>query len=130
MDIKKIGKEKLIIGGVILLVVIGIVIFILIGRGEDKRVVLENRMNEIGVKFYEDKYYPTFSDKQKLANYKDTGVNVNIDSINVLIPVEEELKELLNEFECSFSNSFIKIYPKAPYGQKDYNLKVELACKK
>lgn len=130
MSAKKIGEEKLIIGGVILLVVFVIIAFILLGRGEDKRTVLENKMNDIAAKFYEEKYYPIFSDKQRLADYKNTGINVNIDSINVLVPVDDELKNLLDEYECHFSNSFVRIYPKAPYGKKDYNLKVELACKK
>ena len=127
-------KSKLIIlGGIfILLVVVIIVLSIIFNNNSDKKntETLEESLNKIGSEFYETKYYTTFQDVKQLANFKDTGVNISITNLNVIMPISADLKDRLNEDKCNLDNTKIVIYPKDPYGKKDYSLKVELACEK
>lgn len=142
-------KKTLIIGGVVLLVVIVLVVLLFVlpgnknnnnnGNKENnkenngnsvQKVDLEKELTEVGKTFYETQYYVGFEDPKTLANFKDTGVNVNITSLEVILPLKEDVKKALTDRECDLDQTKILINPEEPYGKENYKIKVELSCKK
>ena len=68
-----------------------------------------------------------------LAKFKDIGIKVNLD--NLIRHNTEESDELKKEFvnsktneACDTNNTKVVIYPKDPYGEKDYKIEVILEC--
>lgn len=139
-NIKKIVKELvndkkklgIVIGGLVLLIIVIIVLSNIIGKANDKKNVetIEETLTSLGKEFYEEHYHVNFEDPKQLANFKDTGLNISITDLNVILPLDKDMKERLNNKECNLDNTKIIIVPKSPYGVKDYSLEVELACKK
>lgn len=131
-DLLKNKKLMIIIGGAVLIIAIAIISITLIinNNNKEKVVTLEEKLNEYGSEFYLEHHYIHESNRKILKNYKDTGFNITVTSLNVILPIDEELETLLKEKECNYDETKIIIYPKEPYGEKDYTIKVDLACKK
>lgn len=125
-------KKKLAIIASILLVLLVIVVVLVVMPKKDNNneETLEESLKKLGVEFYEEKYYTTFEDVTKLANYKDTGLNISLTNLNVTLPISTEIKEKLDDEKCNLDNTKIRVYPTSPYGAKDYKIEVELACEK
>lgn len=125
-------KLALLIGSIILLFAVIIVLVIVINNNNSKKTTetLEEGLKKIGIEFYEKKYYPTFEDKKQLANFKDTGLSISVNNLNVTLPIHDELKGKLNKKKCDLNNTKIMIFPKESYGADDYSIKVELDCEK
>lgn len=125
-------KNKLTIGLVIIgVIIIGLIIFLLTRSGnKEPKKTLDESLNELGVAFYEEEYHPGVQNKNDLANFTTNGISIDLISLEVLLPIPNDVKEQLNDKDCDFEKTKIKVYPKQPFGVKDYSLKVELACKK
>lgn len=114
---------------VVATIIIVAIIFATSGKKE-KKESLQETLNKLGSSFYENYYYAGMEDKQILANYTDSGVNIDMNSLNVLVPIDEHTKSLLDKNKCDYQNTKLVFYPNSPYGSTDYTIKVELACEK
>ena len=128
-------KNLFIIGGVILLAIILIIVLFFFVFNKEKEMsveTLEDKLEKVGIDFYENYYYPNLTDEQKeaLVNFKENGLRIDITNLEVLVTIEEDVKNQLEKDQCDFDQTKIAIYPKEPYGQKDYTIKLELSCEK
>ena len=126
-------KKVLLITTGIIAVLIIIIISVNIYKGKSiSPTTISQNLETVGQDFYENHYYSDMDDEQKklLAEFKDQGIVIDITNLEVITPLSEELKNSLIKNECNFDETKIVIYPEEPYGKKDYNLKIELSCKK
>lgn len=131
------NKRFLILLGVIGVAIIALVVILVITIGnkneKEEKNVLENNLKDLAAKFYVEQYYSQVKSENELKDlesFKDNGLNVTITGLKVVLPLGEETESLLEERKCNYDTSKIMIYPKEPYGEKDYTIKVELACEK
>lgn len=130
-------KRSLIVVFIIILVLI-IAISLVFGftnhnrpsNEDNKTESLNTILTNLGKKFYEENYYSRLDNKDKLADFQESGLNVSITNLEVILPLDEEIKRSLDDRKCNLDNTKIVIYPREPYGIKDYNIKVELVCEK
>lgn len=125
-------KILLVTTGVIAILIV-IIIFINIYKEKSvSPTTISQNLETIGQDFYENHYYSDMDDEQKklLTEFKDQGIVIDLTNLEVITTLNEELKNNLIKNECNFDETKIVIYPKEPYGKKDYNLKIELSCKK
>lgn len=131
---KNIDKKKIIIIGSIVAILISCIILILLKNNSSSKSSskssLEDLLITLGSDFYENHYYPGIQNKELLNDYKESGVNIDINSLNVIIPLPEETKKILNKNKCDYQNTKLIIYPNTPFGSTDYKIKVELSCEK
>lgn len=120
---------------IIVIVVALIIIGLSINSYKEKKsspTTISQNLETVGQDFYENYYYSDMDDEQKtlLAEFKDQGIVINITNLETITSLNENLKNNLIKKECDFDETKIVIYPEEPYGKKDYNLKIELSCKK
>ena len=112
----------IVIGIVIALFTIGTIICA-ICYGDKKHVdPNENYLKTYVSKFYEDDYYLSTS-VEDIKNFKDTGVTVNLESLERLVDAKFDI-------DCNLEKSTVTIYPKDPFGKKDYRITYNLECNK
>lgn len=137
-ELKKDKKKSMILGVGMVVVIAIIIIAIVLLTSNSKEQTLKKYMEEMGVSFYEDLYYEQIgkNDEERakfLKNYTDLGIKINLDGLSRY--KTEENKEKLEAFvnpktneECNKQNSKVVIYPKDPFGKKDYRIEVILEC--
>jgi len=124
----------LIISGVVLLsvLVIGIIMII----NSNKETLEEQRtsyLEELGDLFY-SRYFDHISSgstqaeaNAELAKFTETGMQVNLDSLsNIDTTRTEKINELFEN--CNRGRTGVRIFPKEPFGAKDFTLNVNLDC--
>ncbi len=136
---KKIMKliQIILIGVVLIAIFMVILHFTKASSLEDK---LNSKLKNMGEDFYTEFYYPeitkgksTSEINEFLSSYKDVGIKVNLDNLS-RYKEDEEIKKSIEEFKnekgkkCNDKSTRVIIYPKSPYGNKDYTVKVELDC--
>ena len=137
---KKINKKIIIISSIVLVIIIIFVLLLFIKpfEGKSQEQNLTNRLEELGIDFYENFYYNQISkdDKERsefLEKYTDIGIKINLDNLSRFKVEETEkiVKEFVNtetKKECDKVNSMVVIYPKEPYEKKSYSIDVILEC--
>lgn len=98
-----------------------------------KEKKIEKELEKLGKSFYEDYYYDAVvsqNEREFLSKFSNIGIKVNLDNLSRYNDdgVKEKIKELNNEIECNNKDTKVIIYPKEPYGKKDYLIDVELSC--
>lgn len=136
----KLNKQKLFIAGgtaLALILIIIFAVFMFAGRGNSQEEILTEKLEELGVKFYEDFYYKQVgtSDEEKakfLKEYSSIGIKVDL---NNLARYNDDPETILKEFtnsmtnkDCDKDNSKVIIYPQDPYNKDSYKIEVELVC--
>lgn len=132
-------KQKsniLLISGMIILIIL-IIIFIVPSfkhkknYNDDNSNFLEEQLKKIGKQFYENYYYSNLSSEEyaKLANFSNNGIRIDITNLEVIISLDDSIKNQLEKDNCDFDQTKIVIYPKEPYGKQDYSVELELSCK-
>jgi len=130
------NKTILVIGAVVAIVLVIVCVLMFTNKKNDNPKngnngeSLETILTNLGKEFYETKYYPTLQDKQVLANYVNSGLNIRLTNLDVILPINDEIRSKLDENNCNYDNTRIMIYPEEPFEAKNYTLKVELACQK
>ena len=142
-ELKKESKEinnrkKLIvciISGVI--VVAAIVLVLIFFVFKDNKSQLSNEIESAGKNFYENFYYNQVGkdDKEKqefLSKYATIGIKIDLEN---LARTSDNKDALLDKFinkktgqKCNTTNTKVTIYPKDPYGQKDYTIESVIDC--
>ena len=129
----------IICGVVALIVVIVLVLIFNPFGGKNKKIEkqLTARLEELGKNFYENYYYNQLgkdddAKKEFVKGYAHGGIK--IDLANIARTNTTEADKIIAEFKnangdaCDTSESKVIIYPKEPYGSKDYTIKVHLEC--
>ena len=138
--LKNLNKKTITIFGVILVIIVVLILLLFVKpfKGESQEQKLTNKLEELGVDFYENFYYNQISkdDKERkefLEKYKDIGIKINLDNLSRFKVEETEkiIKDFVNDKtkeKCDKVNSVVVIYPKEPYKKKSYTIDVVLDC--
>jgi len=126
---------------VIVLIVVFAVVYGCIkmfGGSASQENKLTNSLKKMGEEFYTEYYYPEISkDKSSaevtavLEKFKDIGIKIDLDNLSRYNDGanEEEIAKFKNNGKaCNNKTTRAIIYPKSPYGKKDYKVEVELDC--
>lgn len=135
----KINKKVIMIISIVILVVLAsIILFLTLNKKEDESLKLSSSLKNLGIDFYENFYYNQVGQtdnerKEFLEKYKDIGIKVSLDNLSRYkkADMDDVLKQFVNsktKEECDKNNSMVVIYPKDPYGQKDYTIDAILVC--
>lgn len=143
------------VAGVIVVILLVVVIVLCVNKNKDENR-MTTKLNDLGVTFYEDFYYKSAGSgdedarKTFLARFTDIGIKVSLDNLlryYVTTDAYKELDEALKDgevaekvqdlekkwfktdkYECDASETKVKIFPKDPYGEKDYKIEVVTKC--
>ena len=139
-SVKKENKTNLIIIiGVVVLIVVAIVLATIFGKGNgNQERVLNAKLKELGVNFYENFYYDQLGESQEereetLKKFSDKGIKIDLDNlIRLNSDNSEDLKSLFvnkkTGSSCDAKSTKVIIYPKENYGKKDYKIETVLEC--
>ena len=143
MDKIKKNKEFSIIMGATILVAIATLVVVLvfvIGKKEDEKTKLTNELEKIGRNYYEEYYYVSAgNDKEEnskanyLKNFESVGLKINLENLlryNNTLKDKNTTKFVNSKTnkKCNYEKSMVTIYPKKPFGKKDYKISVYLDC--
>lgn len=139
MMINKLKENKKLVTligcGVLVVAVIVILLFLFVFNSN--KSALTKELNKAGVNFYENFYYNQVGNddnerKEFLSKYAAVGIKIDLEN---LARTTDNKDEFINKFvnkktkeKCNINNTKITIYPKEPYGQKDYKMDVVLDC--
>ena len=128
----------MIISIIILVIFASIILFFTLNKSEDESLKLSSSLKDLGIDFYENFYYKQIGKtdnerKEFLEKYKDIGIKVSLDNLSRY--KKDDMDDILKQFvndktkeECDRNSSMVIIYPKDPYGQKDYTVDAILVC--
>ena len=139
-SVKKENKTNLIIIiGVVVLIVVAIVLATIFGKGNgNQERVLNAKLKELGVNFYENFYYDQLGESQEereetLKKFSDKGIKIDLD--NLIRLNSDNSEDLKSSFvnkktgsSCDAKSTKVIIYPKENYGKKDYKIETVLEC--
>ncbi|MBR2833339.1 MAG: hypothetical protein IKE75_02790 [Bacilli bacterium] len=133
---KKNNKKIAIIGGIIAAVAV-IILCVVLFSHKSNQAQLEDNLKKLGTSFYEDYYYPSQKESQKdvkkfLERFKDNGIRINLTNLAKVSKIDQDLiKEMKNSKtnkKCNYDETYVTIYPKAPYKKTSYKLETTLKC--
>ncbi len=122
-----------------LVIVLGVILFLTRGSRLSQEEKLSDSLTKMGEEFYTEFYYTEISKGKSesevsefLSKFQDIGIKINLDNLSRYNDGknEDEIANFKNEDgkACNATNTRAVIYPKSPYGKKDYTVKVELDC--
>ena len=130
----KVGRKIAIFVLVILFIILGGLLYIYYygGNGEQP---LERKLRKMAKSFYEDYYYNlVVEDKGSkedaivyLSGYADSGLKISYDNLKIYYNQKNNMN-YTDLSVCNEEKTRVIIYPKSPYGNKDYEMEVELLC--
>lgn len=135
MKVKRVGKTIATILLILFVLTLGYLLYYyFFGGSAEQRI--ERKLNKMVSKFYSDFYYDELveqrgsaSDAIKyLESYKDKGLKVSYSSLKEYY---DEFGDNMNYTElsvCNEDNTYVIIYPKSPYGKKDFTIGYKLDC--
>lgn len=124
----------------VVLIVAFVVVFLLTkGFGKSLEEELSDSLTKMGEEFYTEFYYVEISKNksttevaESLEKFKDIGIKINLDNLSRYDngKNKDEIAKFKNEkgTACNVTNTRAIIYPKSPYGKKDYKVEVEFDC--
>lgn len=123
------NKGKLFISVLIFIVFIVLVTFLgnVIEKNNDKKT-LEKALVSLGERVYTDAYYEYL--KKEPSEYEVSGIKITLDDMFDIIDLEvsDYFYNRKTKETCNINNSYVKIYPKSPYGVNDYEIDYNLDC--
>ena len=134
MKAKKVGKVIAIFLLIVLVMALGYLVYTYFYGGTREQKI-ERKLKKMAKSFYEDYYYDLLVEQKGsndqaivyLSNFADTGLKISFDSLKLYY--DENAKMNYTELaDCNENATKVIIYPKSPYGNKDYTMKVQLAC--
>lgn len=130
-------KKKLQSKKNIIIVIAAILVIILVLLFVTRTARLEKGLENLGSDFYRS-YYKT-NEKSKdskslksfLSDFKEIGIKVSLTNLEKYNSKgNKRIIKKLKKLECDKTNTKVTIYPKSPYGINDFEIKVNLSCKK
>ena len=134
MKRKKFGKGLAILLLILLIPFMGYLLYTKFygGTKEDK---IEKKLLKMGTMFYEEYYYDALVEQKGsednaisyLSQFADKGLKISFDNLKTYFD-KNSLMNYTELMDCDVDKTRAVIYPKAPYGKKDYDIKAELSC--
>ena len=130
-------RSRYIIIAVIILAMMAVILTILLSSLQDPERIIEGKIEEISKDYYENYFYNQIgryntagdSVEDIVSKYSDTGFSRV--TLNQLLYYDNSrhasLRPILTEY-CDLENTYIKIYPYAPYGRTDYSIDYHYSC--
>lgn len=143
MEQRKMKKslKRLIIAICLVFVVMGGVgLTLLLTDKKMTQAKIETQVVKFGEDFYENFYYKNITadndeakNKEFLQRFKETGLKVNLDNLGRYHEGKnaDVIRTFINpdtKLACDINNTRAVIYPKEPYGIKDFDVKAEVDC--
>ena len=134
-DKKNIKVVGCAVGGIVVIALIVLVLVLFVFKSNEAKLTKE--LEDVGRNFYEEFYYKQVgnsdSDKSEfLSKFSTIGIKIDLENLARTSDNQEELlKKFVNKKtgeECNKNNTKITIYPKDPYGQKDYTIETTIDC--
>ncbi len=151
------NHKKIAIGtGAVLVVAIVALVLVPTFSLNKAEKTMKNRLNDIGVTFYEDFYFKSAGNgdegkrKEFLGRFSDIGIKVSLENLlryyvttdkykeldiaNIDATVTERVEALKKawfedkNYNCDVDNTKVIIYPKDPFGEKDYKIELVNVC--
>lgn len=93
----------------------------------DKRS-LEKSLVALGERIYTDVYYSNL--KKDPKEYENGGIKITLEDMFEIINLESKdyFYNRKTKEACDINESYVKIFPKSPYGINDYELEFVLNC--
>ena len=125
------GKHK---GKILLFSLIFIVFIITVSlltnilENSNNKKSLEKALVSLGERVYEEAYYDNL--KKEHSEYEENGIKITLAKMFEIIDLEvsDYFYNRRTKETCDIKNSYVKIYPIAPYGVKDYIIEHTLEC--
>ena len=129
MNFENIDKKKILIG-VIALILFFIAVSLLNGfiRNHNNKKALEQALVSLGEKVYQEGYYDNL--KKEPKENEQEGIKITLNDMFKIVDLNsgDYFYNRKTNQACNINNSYVKIYPKSPYGVKDYELEFKLDC--
>ncbi len=151
------NHKKIAIGtGAVLVVAIVALVLVPTFSLNKAEKTMKNRLNDIGVTFYEDFYFKSAGNgdegkrKEFLGRFSDIGIKVSLENLLRYYVTTDKYKELDianadanvtervealkkawfedKNYNCDVDNTKVIIYPKDPFGEKDYKIELVNVC--
>ena len=140
------GNKKILAIALVVLVVValGIVVALKVGKKEEvsEKDRITKELETLGKKYYEDYYYVSSGNSEEenskekyLKNFESVGLKINLENLlrynNTLSKSDKVKVNFTNKDKnkkCDYEKSMVTIYPKEPYGKKDYKISVYVDC--
>lgn len=129
-------KELVII--FILLLIIAALIYFLLGKKVYSSSEMDDHLRDMAETFYTEYYYDDISNgrdseevKKYLNGFKDMGLKVDLETLS---SYDSETNDpiianfIKNGIECNKTETKAIIYPKEPYGKKDFEIETIIVC--
>ena len=103
-------KNLYILIGIVVVIILIILIFSLGGRKNImSEATLEQKLEEVGKDFYENKYYSGLDDEQKknLANFSENGIRIDITNLEVISPLDEDVKKQFDIYKAKMESLLV-----------------------
>lgn len=134
-------KRNLIITAIcfVMLLLIILVVAIFSKTAMSRERILTRSLEEMAIDYYENYYFEQLglmssgvSREEFLANFASIGIKINLENLEAYKDgvYEKEIEKFTKpkKKSCNKYNTKAIIYPKKPYGKKDYEIKIELEC--
>lgn len=130
------NKSVIIVILVLVSAIIIVSIFNLFFKKTEERLDMEETMKAFAETYYEDIYYvearSLYGDYyvDRLKSDKEDGIKLTLRGVVQVfedVSAENFYKEGLY---CDFVDTYAVIYPKYPYGEKDYKVETNTSCEK
>ena len=135
MKAKKVGKVIAIFLLIIFILALGYLVYNYFYGGTVEQKI-ERKLNKMTKSFYEDYYYDLLVDSKGskeeainyLKQYEKIGLKISYDSLKVYYDQKGYMNYTILK-DCDENETKVLIYPKNPYGKKDYKTSFKLSCK-
>lgn len=137
MEKRKILIKELIII-LVLLVIIGTLIIFLLGKKSYTSSQMDDKLREMASKFYTEYYYDDISDNRSkkevtdyLSSFKEKGLKVDLETLSDYDSENNDpiiANFIKDGIECNKNETKAVIYPKSPYGKKDFEIETVIVC--
>ena len=140
------NKKKIIaiVLAAIVVIVVGSIIVLKITKKEEvsEKDRITKELETLGKKYYEDYYYPSSGNSEEenskekyLKNFESVGLKINLENLqrynNTLSKKDKVKTDFTNKDKkkkCDAEKTMVTIYPKEPFGKKDYKISVYVEC--
>ena len=114
---------------VIVLAMMAVILLLLFTSFTKPERTVTNKIESITADYYENYFYDRIKDYDNLKNYTEHGFSKVTLRQLLLFDSERhaDAADLLNKY-CDGEKTYVKIYPEAPFGNKNYHVEYYYAC--
>jgi len=122
-------KGKIIIYTLIFIIfIVGVTVLTNVIENNNNKKSLEKALIALGERVYTEGYYDNL--KKEPKEYEKKGIKITLDDMFEIIDLEvsDYFYNRKTKETCDIDDSYVRIYPRAPYGVNDYEIEYTLEC--